>query len=277
MNDFPWTLFFVLLAAGTLGGIAILPYALELNPQALDKIRANMAASKKPLSPLLVVFLSSTIQSIVLTAVAAFVGLLAARQVGLGLPILQAALQGRPMAEPFLAILPVTAVVGVVMGLVLLLLERFVFVPRLPVFFSETKTRLTLWKRALTPFYGGLNEEILLRLFVMSAFAWLIGLVWKAPDGAVALGALWLANLLAALLFGLGHLPATRAITPLTPLVVTRALLLNGLGGLAFGFLYINYGLESAMLAHACLDVVMHLIGPELIALGQTSRQPQAA
>jgi len=72
----------------------------------------------------------------------------------------------------------------------------------------------------------------------------------------------WPAILLAALLFGLGHLPATKAIMPLTPLIVARALLLNGIAGIAFGWLYWQYGLVGAMLAHFCADIVLHLIGP---------------
>ena len=73
----------------------------------------------------------------------------------------------------------------------------------------------------------------------------------------------------------MGHLPATAGITRLTPLVVTRALVMNGLAGLVLGFLYMTYGLESAMLAHACLDIVMHVIVPELTAAGQSRPQPQ--
>jgi membrane protease YdiL (CAAX protease family) len=46
----------------------------------------------------------------------------------------------------------------------------------------------------------------------------------------------------------------------LNPLVITRALVLNGLGGLAFGWLYWKQGLESAMIAHLSTDIVVHVI-----------------
>lgn len=268
MNDFPWTIFFVLLAAGVLGGVAILPYALALNPAVLEKLQAQQAARAKAIPAVWIVGVSGTLQSAVLIAIATFAGLLAAREVGLGLPILQGALQGQPILDKILAALPATLFTGVAVSLALYGLERYIFLPHLPPVFHEIKSRISFWKRALTPFYGGLNEEILLRLFVMSGLAWLIGLVWKSPEGTVTMGALWLANILAALLFGLGHLPATRGLTPLTPIVVTRGLILNGLGGLAFGFLYISYGLESAMLAHFCLDIMMHMIMPELTQSG---------
>jgi len=40
--------------------------------------------------------------------------------------------------------------------------------------------------------------------------------------------------------------------------------LLNGLGGLVFGIVYVRRGIEAAMLAHFSADVVLHVIGPGL-------------
>jgi hypothetical protein len=50
----------------------------------------------------------------------------------------------------------------------------------------------------------------------------------------------------------------------LTPLVVTRALLLNGIAGLALGWLYWKRGLELAMIAHLTTDFVLLVIAPML-------------
>ena len=77
------------------------------------------------------------------------------------------------------------------------------------------------------------------------------------------IGFLWIATLLAAVLFGIGHLPGTAAIgLSLDSLVITRALVLNGLGGVVFGWLYWTRGLESAILAHFSADVVLHAVVP---------------
>jgi hypothetical protein len=66
-----------------------------------------------------------------------------------------------------------------------------------------------------------------------------------------------------AILFGLGHLPATKAIVPLTPMIVVRAVVLKmALPGIAFGWLYWQYGLETAMVAHFSADILLHLISP---------------
>jgi membrane protease YdiL (CAAX protease family) len=79
---------------------------------------------------------------------------------------------------------------------------------------------------------------------------------------------MWTANVLAAAIFGVGHLPATAALMALTPLVVTRALVLNGLAGVVFGWLYWRRGLLAAMVAHFCGDLVLHVATPALLGRG---------
>ncbi|NJN80495.1 MAG: CPBP family intramembrane metalloprotease, partial [Anaerolineales bacterium] len=71
---------------------------------------------------------------------------------------------------------------------------------------------------------------------------------------------LWIANILAAVAFGVGHLPTAALIFPLTTLVVIRIILLNSLGGIIFGWLYQTRGIESAMVAHFSADIVLHVI-----------------
>jgi membrane protease YdiL (CAAX protease family) len=94
----------------------------------------------------------------------------------------------------------------------------------------------------------------------MSVLAWLGKFISHTADGRPTTAILWIANVLAAVLFGLGHLPATSMLLPLTALVVTRAIVLNGLLGIAFGYLYMTRGLESAMIAHFSADIVLHVL-----------------
>ncbi|MCK7526806.1 MAG: hypothetical protein MZV64_59015 [Ignavibacteriales bacterium] len=51
-----------------------------------------------------------------------------------------------------------------------------------------------------------------------------------------------------------------RLLIPLTPLVITRAIVLNGLAGIGFGWLYWKRGLEFAMIAHFSADIVLHVL-----------------
>jgi len=94
----------------------------------------------------------------------------------------------------------------------------------------------------------------------MSLFAWLGSFISKTSEGKPTSAVFWIANILAAVLFGLGHLPAASLIIPLTTLVVIRIVLLNALGGIIFGWLYQTRGLESAMIAHFAADIVLHVL-----------------
>jgi hypothetical protein len=49
---------------------------------------------------------------------------------------------------------------------------------------------------------------------------------------------------------------------PINALVITRTIVLNGLGGLAFGWLFWTFGLECAMLAHFLTDVILYTLIP---------------
>jgi membrane protease YdiL (CAAX protease family) len=77
--------------------------------------------------------------------------------------------------------------------------------------------------------------------------------------------AFWSANVISAILFGLGHLPSVSLVMPITPLVVVAALALNGVAALLFGWLYRRNGLEAAMIAHFTADFFLYTIGPEFL------------
>jgi len=123
--------------------------------------------------------------------------------------------------------------------------------PALPEALQAANNTEPGWLNLLTAmFYGGITEEILMRWGLMSLFVWI---AWKSLKQGITLpsqGIYQGAIVLAALVFGLLHLPATAAIVPLTPVVIIRALLLNGIAGIAFGWLFWQYSLEAAMLSH---------------------------
>ena len=116
------------------------------------------------------------------------------------------------------------------------------------------------WKGLLASFYGGIAEEIQLRLFVMSFLAWLGRFVSKTMVGKPTSAVFWIANIFAAVLFGIGHLPTMSLLVPLTPLVFARTVILNGLIGVVCGWLYWKRGLEAAMVSHFSADIVLHVL-----------------
>jgi membrane protease YdiL (CAAX protease family) len=69
---------------------------------------------------------------------------------------------------------------------------------------------------------------------------------------------------LAAIIFGLGHLPITASLIKLDPLIIGRAVILNGIAGIIFGWLFWKKGLESAMIAHFTADIFLLTLLPLL-------------
>jgi hypothetical protein len=100
-------------------------------------------------------------------------------------------------------------------------------------------------------FYGGIAEEIMLRWGVMSLLVWLMLRATGRRTERARSPRVFGAIVLAALVFGAGHLGAARALVPLTAAVVIRTILLNALGGVVFGWWFWRRHLEAAMLAHA--------------------------
>lgn len=107
--------------------------------------------------------------------------------------------------------------------------------------------------------YGAVIEEVMLRLFFMSLIAFIIQKIAKKEEMNDRI--LMIANVIAALLFAAGHLPATiMSISPITPMIIFRCFLLNGGFGLIFGRLYRKYGIHYAMIAHGGVHIVSKLI-----------------
>ncbi len=257
-KPFQWKIFRILLAACVFGVIAIVPYSLAL--------QSSMPAQGKLPLPLPLLISIQILQNALLFAIAIFIGLAAARRVGLGLPILEAKLNGAAVGGKIKAMLLPSIVTGVVASALVVAIDVYGFLPALRAelgskarVFSPT-SQPAAWKGLLAAFYGGINEEVLLRLCVMSVLVWLGRFVSKTAEGKPTATIFWMANLLAAVLFGLGHLPATSLLLPLTPLVITRAIVLNGLVGVCTGYLYTKYGLESAMLSHFSADIALHVL-----------------
>jgi hypothetical protein len=236
-KKFSWKIFFILLGASIFGIVAVLPYSLAIQGDSLSQLDVPM--------PVWLLITLQVLQNAVMFAIVILIGLLAANRVGLGLPILEAKLQGESVGEKVKVILLPSILLGVIGSILVIALDSLVFMPMLMTELGDKAASLNkealqpaAWKGLLASFYGGIDEEVLLRLGLMSVLVWLGRFISKTEDGRPTLAVLWTANVLAAVLFGLGHLPATAALFPITPLVVTRAIVLNGFIGIVAGYLY---------------------------------------
>lgn len=249
-------LFLILLIACIFGTIAVLPYTITLQEELLQNLPV----------PLYVLLAAQLIQTTILFGVATFIGLHLARKVGLGLPILEGWLEGREVKSYLKSILGISIGLGILAGILIIGLDYLFSFAGVPINVTQASINPPAWQGFLASFYGGINEEVLLRLFVMTLIAWMIFKIKKTEDGKLTNTGMWLAIIIAAVIFGAGHLPAVMAITTLTPLVIVRTIILNAVGGIIFGWLYWKKGLESAMISHFSADIVLHVILP-LIAV----------
>lgn len=247
----------MLLALGLLGMMAIIPIGLEL----IQSISGKLPAPTGPFAdmPVRWIILIGAVQNILLLALMILAGLWLAGKIGTGAPVIEGWLRGESiwprLRQTLVSGMLAGAPVGVILAIALLLLQS-----RLPNLPFTLVARIAVWKRFLACFYGGIYEELLTRLFLLSLFAWLISRFNRKGDRRATIGALWTANILTAILFGLGHLPSTSFFMPITPLVVTAALTLNGIAGITFGYLYFKRGLEAAMLAHFTADFIVYVV-----------------
>ena len=108
--------------------------------------------------------------------------------------------------------------------------------------------------------YGGVIEEVMLRLFWMSLVAFILWKLFARREEKPTVSILIVSNIIATLLFAAGHLPGTFQLLGNSPLIIARCFLLNGAFGLLFGRLYRKHGIEYAMLAHGGSHIVSKLI-----------------
>lgn len=108
------------------------------------------------------------------------------------------------------------------------------------------------WRAYLAAAIGAaLGEELFFRLLLFPLAAWLLGLIWKKPDGLPAVGAMWFSMVVASLLFASTHLLVLQDLGGYTPGNITRAMLVFTPPGLILGLVFWKYGIETAMTAHA--------------------------
>lgn len=111
---------------------------------------------------------------------------------------------------------------------------------------------------------AAIGEEIMFRGFVFGLWGVLLNWLFNRFNGRSP--ALWIANVIAALTFGAGHLGTLLVLTgasspsELHPVLLAEVFILNGVIGLVAGERYMRDGLVAAVGVHFWTDVVFHVI-----------------
>ena len=127
-----------------------------------------------------------------------------------------------------------------------------------------------MWKRFFACVYGGINEELLMRLFLFSLVLWLLHKIARKEPRS-SLPGFWVGNVIVAVLFAAAYLPAASKLIELTPIAIFAIIFLKGGAGLVFGYLCWRRGFEAAVIAHFSADFVLHIIAPRFFDVPVTA------
>jgi membrane protease YdiL (CAAX protease family) len=195
------------------------------------------------------VWIITLVQNVGLIMFCCFFGYILAEKLGLWKPII---FEKRSLTVTFL----LSALVGIILSL-----DPWTFGNLIDGIKESTAAGMTVYGIIASILYGGIIEEILMRLFVMSLIAFLIAKIFYKKCDEIPAKVFVIANIVAALLFAAGHLPATLVtFGELSPMLLFRCFLFNGGFGMLFGWLYRKHGLHYAMLSHMTAHIVSKII-----------------
>ena len=236
------------LVGGFFTGLFIMDsYPADMQQQLIDELNASGLGG---FSPDIVLGVISAIQSAVYGFVLGAIGIWLGKKTGLWKD--ERTITKKPLL--------ISIIISVLGGLAMILPDMLFFGKYSDAIMDSYAIKPTIPYILATVTYGAVIEEVMLRLFWLSLIAFALHKLFGRKNEVPTVAILIIANLIAAILFAAGHLPATEQMLGLTPMLVFRCFLLNGGFGLMFGWLYRKYGLRYAMIAHGGCHIVSKLI-----------------
>jgi len=225
---------------------------LTMLTSTIGDIPEDMLARFSPIVVKLLMLASPTIMLLIMVTV----GTILYDKVNLSVPTISTLLKIESPHIKFTEQLKYGIILGVIAGL-LIMCNSYLFAPVIPEEFNTLaeKVQVTL----LTRFgYGGITEELLIRFGLMTLIVWITSKITKRLNNYIY----WFAIIVTSILFGLGHFPAVfQTVGSPGMLLLLHTLIGNSIAGLFCGWLYWKKGLESAMIAHMFVHVVLVSIG----------------
>ena len=236
------------LVGGFFTGIYMLDsYPLELRQQLLSELEKE-GLGQFPAD--LVLAVTSAIQSLGYGLVLGAIGIFLGKKTGLWKD------EKNITKKPLIAAI----LVSVIGGLALILPDIFFFGRHSQAIMDAYAVKPTIPYLLATVTYGAVIEEVMLRLFWMTLVAFLLHKLFERGKEKPSALVLVIANVISAVLFAAGHLPMTLTTIGSSAIIIFRCFLLNGIFGLAFGWLYRKWGLRYAMIAHGGCHIISKLI-----------------
>ena len=235
-------LFFAII--GLVGGFFVGIYQLDSFPVELQQQVYDQGVTKTILGVV------SSVESAGLGIVLGALGIFLGKQIGLWKD--EKIISKKPLI--------LSIVVGIVGGMVMILSDLLFFGNYSQAIIDSYSAKPTIPYLIAMVTYGGVIEEVMLRLFFMSLIAYILHKIFGKKNEKPTTAILIISNFIAALLFAAGHLPITFMMLGSSPIIIFRCFLLNGGLALLFGYLYRKYGFRYSMIAHGGCHIVSKLI-----------------
>ena len=242
-----WKFLLLVLIGGLVGGYCIGLYSYDsLSPELLKQLEEQNASKE-------LIAVSSMIQyGLIYGLVLAIIGIFLAKKINLW----------NKFRYDKKAVI-ITAIFSVISALCLYPLDKLVFGSFNSWVFEQYMTKPSIAKIVGGLLVGGIIEEVMMRLFFMSLIVFIIKKIVYKNKKDIPVKVYIIANIIAALLFAAGHIPSTMTMTTLTPLILFRCFLFNGMLGFCFGYLYRKYNIGYAMISHG----LAHLLSDFLMLI----------
>lgn len=129
----------------------------------------------------------------------------------------------------------------------------FVFQNGLPDLFQPNFTIPTIPQALSSIFYDGLAQEILLRWGVMTSVIYVLRPKGESTnDWSRTIGIVF-----TAVLFAFAQYSSVAPYVDLSFLIILRILLLTGVSGMLYGWLYATFHIEAAMISHVLMNILV--------------------
>ena len=151
-----------------------------------------------------------------------------------------------------------TTIITIISALILFPGDKLIFGSFNSWVAEQYTVKPTIYKMIGGLLVGGIIEEVMMRLFLMSLIVFIASKITKKKE--IPTIVFVIANIITALLFAAGHLPSTATMTTLTPVLIFRCFLFNGVIGLAFGYLYRKYNIRYAMISHGLSHLIADIL-----------------
>jgi hypothetical protein len=242
---------------GLIAGLVVVPYQIEalktMNIEQYEALMANI--------PSVGVLIAVTgLQVAVMSFVLGILGIKLARKTNLKLDLLDCLVKNQKNVQISKSGLTQALIIAFAVAFIIVGSDKFIFQHLLPKL-TEAAPSTSLKALLGGVIYGGIVEEVMLRLFLMSLTVWILSKIAARNKTTIPAWIYVISILFTSIIFAIGHLPAAIGLYgKLNAVILLRIILLNSIGGIGFGYLYWKKGLEYSIVAHMFTHIFMQLL-----------------